>query len=166
VPAPSDTRPRALTRAAPIKQPKASTVLPLTLTVPPKPEFAGLSPEHDAPPPAKPPELQPLCPAHPSHPQSAILARLASPETREAPQALRPGRASSEDPNHLVGLLPLTSERELGKSLHYSPIPLVYRLYVTWSSLQSQPIGLSRREQAGILAADELPRLRTWTDRL
>jgi hypothetical protein len=34
---------------------------------------------------------------------------------------------------------------------------------VTWSSLTSQPIGLSRRVQAEFLAADELPRLRTWT---
>jgi hypothetical protein len=99
--------------------------------------------------------------ARPSHPQSATSARLASPEAREAPQALRPGRASPEDPIHLAGLLPLTGEREPGESLCHSPIPPMYRLYVTWSSLPSQPIGLSRREQAGFLAADELPRLRT-----
>jgi hypothetical protein len=128
--------------------------------------LAGLSPEHDAPPPAKPPELRALCPARPSHPQSSISARLASPETCEAPQTLRPGRAAPEGPNHLVGLLPLTGEREPSKSLRHSQTPSVYRLYVTWSSLSSQPIGLSRREQAGFLAADELPCLRTWTGRL
>jgi hypothetical protein len=66
----------------------------------------------------------------------------------------------------LAGLLPLTDERGPGKSLRHSQIPFVYHLYVTWSSLPSQPIGLSHREQAGILATDELPHLRTWTDRL
>jgi hypothetical protein len=91
------------------------------------------------------------------------VAQIASLETREASQALRPGRASLEGPNHLAGLLPLTGEREPGKSLRHSQIPSVYRLNVTWSSLPSQPIGLSRREQARILTADELPRLRTWT---
>jgi hypothetical protein len=140
-------------------------VLPRTLTAPPKPEFVGLSPEHDAPPPAKQPELRPPWPARPSHPQSSISARLTSPETREAPQALRAGRASPEDPNHLAGLLPLPIEREPGKSMCHSQIPSVYLLYVTWSSLPSQPIGLSRRVQAAFLAADELPRLRTWTGR-
>jgi hypothetical protein len=62
-----------------------------------------------------------------------------------------------EGPNHLTGLLPLTGEREPGKSLCHSQIPSVYRLYVTWSSLPSQPIGLSRHEKVGILTADELP---------
>jgi hypothetical protein len=61
----------------------------------------------------------------------------------------------------LAGLLPLTGERGPGKSLRHFPIPHVYRLCVTWSSLPSQPIELSRREQAGALAADELPSLRT-----
>jgi hypothetical protein len=135
-------------------------------TVPPKPEFAGLFLEHDVPPLTKPPELRPPWPARPSHLQSSISARLALLETREAPQALRPSRTSPKDPNHLAGLLPLTGEREPGMSLRHSPIPPVYRLCVTWSSLPSQPIGLSRREQTGILAADELHRLRTWTDRL
>jgi hypothetical protein len=119
-----------------------------------------------APPPTKPPELWPSWPALPSHPQAAISAQLASPETREAPQALRPSRASPEDPNRLAGLLLLIGERGPGKSLRHSPIPPVYRLCVTQSSLLSQPIELSRREQARILAADELPRLRTWTSRL
>jgi hypothetical protein len=109
------------------------------------PEFTGLFHEHDAPPFAKPPELRPPWLAHLSHLQSSISARLASPETREAPEALRPNRTSPEDPNHLTGLLPLTCEREPGKSLRHSPIPPVYRLCVTWSSLPSQPIGLSRR---------------------
>jgi hypothetical protein len=131
--------------------------------VPPKAEFTRLFPEHDVPPPAKPPELLPPWPAHPSHLQSSISARLASPETREAPPALRPSRTSLEDPNHLAGLLPLTGEREPGMSLCHFPIPPVYRLCVTWPS---QPIGLSRHEQTGILAADELPRLRTWIGRL
>jgi hypothetical protein len=80
--------------------PEASAVHPQTLTVPPKPDFTGLFPEHDVPLPAKPPELYPLWLARPSHPESAISAPLASPETREAPQALRPGRASPETPNH------------------------------------------------------------------
>jgi hypothetical protein len=91
---------RALARAAPIKQPRASAVHPHTLTIPPKPDFAGLCPEHDAPPPAKPPEPRPPRPAHPSRSQSAPAARLASTETREAPQALGPGRASPETLNH------------------------------------------------------------------
>jgi hypothetical protein len=125
------------------------------------PEFAGLSPEHDVPPPAKPLELRPPWPACPSHPQSSISAWLASLETREALQALRPGKASPEDPNHFAGLLPLTDKREPGKSLCHSQIPSVYRLYITWTSLPSQPIGVSRREQVRFLAADKLPRLRT-----
>jgi hypothetical protein len=66
----------------------------------------------------------------------------------------------------LAGLLPLTGERGLGKSLRHFPIPRVYRLCVTWSSLPSRPIELSHHEQARALAADELPRLRTWTSRL
>jgi hypothetical protein len=137
-------------------------VLHRTLTAPPKLEFAGLSPKHDAPPPAKPPELRPPWPARPSHPQSSISAQLALLETYEAPHALRAGRTSPEDPNHLAGLLPLIDKREPSKSLRHSQIPSVYRLYVTWSSLPSQPIGLSRHVQAEFLAADELPRLRTW----
>jgi hypothetical protein len=133
---------------------------------PAQPRVRRTFPKHEVPPPAKPPELRPPWPAHPSHPQSSISARLASPETREAPQALRPSRASPEDPNHLAELLPLTGECESGKSLRHSPIPPMYHLCVTGSSLPRQPIGLSRCEQAGILAADELPRLRTWTDHL
>jgi hypothetical protein len=66
----------------------------------------------------------------------------------------------------LAGLLPLTSECEPGKPLRHFQIPSVYRLCVPWKSSPSQPIGLSRREQAGILAADELPHLRTWTRQL
>jgi hypothetical protein len=143
-----------------------TAVPPGTPSLSSKLEITGDRRRERAPPPAKPPELRPPWPAHPCHPQPAILVRLASPETREAPQALRPSRVSPEDPNRLAGLLPLTGECGSGKSLSHSPIPPVYRLCVTQSSLPSQPIELSHCEQAEILATDELPRLRTWTSRL
>jgi hypothetical protein len=91
---------RALAHAVLIKQPQGLGRTPCTLLVLPKPEFAGPCLEHDAPPPAKPPEPRPPWPAHSSHSQSAPVVRLASPETRQAPQVLGPGRASPETPNH------------------------------------------------------------------
>jgi hypothetical protein len=56
--------------------------------------------ESRAPPPAKPPELWPPRPAHPSHPSPTPAVRLASPETREASQTLRPSATSPETPDH------------------------------------------------------------------
>jgi hypothetical protein len=61
---------------------------------------AGDRCREQAPPSAKPPELRPPWPAHPSHYQSAIAAWLASLETREAPQVLRPSKTLPETPNH------------------------------------------------------------------
>jgi hypothetical protein len=119
---------------------------PRTPSLSSKPEVTGDRRTERAPPPTKPPDLRPPQPAHPSHPQSTVSARLASPETREDPQALRPSRASPEDLNHLARLLQLTDKRGPSKSLRHFPIPRVYRLCVTRSSLPSQPIKLSRRE--------------------
>jgi hypothetical protein len=106
-PAPSRARPRALAdprppmhHAVPIKQPKASAVPPRALSVLPEPKFTGLRLEHAAPPPAKPPEPRPPRLAHSSHFQATLVARLASPEAREASQVLGPGKASPETLNH------------------------------------------------------------------
>jgi hypothetical protein len=46
------------------------------------------------------PELRPPWPAHSSHPQVTPALRLAPPVAREAFQALRPGRTSSEAQDH------------------------------------------------------------------
>jgi hypothetical protein len=49
---------------------------------------------------AAPPEPRPPRPAHSGHPRAAPVARLASPEAREASQVLGPGKALPETPNH------------------------------------------------------------------
>jgi hypothetical protein len=119
-----------------------SISMPTTLDVPPrtpslssKPQIIGDRRRERAPPPAKPPELWPPWPSHPSHPQSTISARIASPETREAPKPSDPA-----EPHR--------------------------RNQIASSDFFCSPIELSRREHAGILTVDELPRLRTWTSRL
>jgi hypothetical protein len=131
-----------------ISAPMALAVFPHRPSLSSKPEITGDRRREQAPPFAKPPELQPPWPAHPSHSQSTIAARLASPETHEAPQALIPSRTSLETLNHRRRTFSSHRRMWTGKSLHHFPIPHVYCLCVTWSSLLSQPIELSRREQA------------------
>jgi hypothetical protein len=98
--APDPTCPRRATpdpapspAPAPIKQPKASTLLPRTPLVSPKPEFVGLSPEHDAPPAAR---ARPLWTGHSSPPPPKPAPLLASLEPRRASRALKPN-------NYLAG---------------------------------------------------------------
>jgi hypothetical protein len=81
---------------SPIKQPKASTVLGRTLSVPPKPEFARLSPEHDAPPTA---QACPLWTGRSSPPPPKPAPLLASLEPRRASRALKPNATSMEAPD-------------------------------------------------------------------
>jgi hypothetical protein len=91
---------RSVRRApTPIKaiSPTTSLLQPHTLTA-----LNRRSPgrEPRAPPPADPPELQPPRPAHPSHPLPTPAARLASQETHEASQTLRPSATPPETPDH------------------------------------------------------------------
>jgi hypothetical protein len=60
----------------------------------------NLGREPRAPPPTELPELRPPRPAHPSHPLPTPAARLASPETHEAFQTLRPSTTPPETPDH------------------------------------------------------------------
>jgi hypothetical protein len=92
--------PACLCLAPPISAPTVLAVPPHTPSLSSKPEITGDRRREQAPPPAKPPELRSPWLAHPSHSQSTLAARLASPETREAPQALRPSRTPPETPNH------------------------------------------------------------------
>jgi serralysin len=80
----------------PIKQPKGSAVLPRTPSVLPKPEFAGLSPEHDAPPPAITARARPPWPALPIDPQPRPSPWTASPRGYEAFPSLSRDIASPE----------------------------------------------------------------------
>jgi hypothetical protein len=50
--------------------------------------------------PHEPPERWPPRPAHPSHPLSTLAARIASPKTRGASQALRSSATPQETPDH------------------------------------------------------------------
>jgi hypothetical protein len=158
--------PVRLCLALPISAPTALAVSPRTPSLSSKPEITRDHSREQAPPPTKPPDLRPPWPARPSHSQSMTAAWLASPETLKLPKPSDPAEPCRKPRITLVGLLPLTGERGPGKSLRHFPIPHMYRLCVTWSSLLIQPIELSRREQAGALVADELPRLRTWTSQL
>jgi hypothetical protein len=92
--------PACMCLVPPISAPTTLAVSPHTPSLSYKPEITGDRRREQAPPPTQPPELRPPWPAHPSHSQSTIAARLASLETHEAPQALRPSRTSPETPNY------------------------------------------------------------------
>jgi hypothetical protein len=101
-PTPARARPHArssllcaLLASAPIKANSPWTSLPQPHTLAAL-NRRNLGREPRAPPPAEPPELRPPWSAHPSHPSPTPAARLASPETREASQTLRPRPPSSD----------------------------------------------------------------------
>jgi hypothetical protein len=101
--APDPARPRRATpdptpspAPSPIKHPKASTVLHRMPLVLPKPEFAELSPEHDAPPTSRACPIWTGC-SSPTPPEPAPL--LASLESCRASRALKPNATSPEAPD-------------------------------------------------------------------
>jgi hypothetical protein len=81
---------------APIKQPKAATVLPHMPSAPPEPEFAGVFLEHDAPSAAR---ARPPWTGHSGPPPPDTAPRLASLEPRRASRALKPNATSPKAPD-------------------------------------------------------------------
>jgi hypothetical protein len=162
-PATSSARPRALAgpwplvhRAVPIKQPKASVVPPRALSVLTEPKFSGLRLAHATPP--RPPPS--------SHFQAAPVTRLASLVARETFKSTDPAEPHRRPRIAHAGLRSPAVARRPSNPVSHSQIPRVHVfLDLSWSSL-THSMGLWRREQAGSLTADELPRLGTWTNLL
>jgi hypothetical protein len=112
------------------------------------------------------PEPRPPRPAPSSHFQAAPVTRLASPVAREAFKSSDPAEPHQRPRIAFAGLRSPAAARRPSNPVSHSQIPRTHVFLDLWWSSLTHSIGLWQREQAGSLAADELPRLRTRTNLL